>query len=316
MAAPIIVRGLGLGGVNLVKSPLEMDDNELVQAQNAEPYRERGVAGVRKRAALRPVNASALSAIEGIVPAELTPSGAGDVVDGPGRNGVAGTVYVLYGTTWKYTVDGGVNWADALAAILGGFTYGSATLGPAPTSVYRADGYRPATGGFGTYTDGTISGGGGNAGTVLGQDVSSEPTDHIEISTVNNKRSIQLSASTRTHTAHNASDTHGTVFSVSLSAFLYKVVGGFSDTVTVQLFVRISGTDYDIGAAQTLGEAWAQAQITVSTLVSPATSIAWTVSEIESAEFGVRIVTNPNAATVHLFGISVGVVVPIISGGL
>jgi hypothetical protein len=38
----IVVFGLGAAGVNLVKSPLQMDDSEVVSAQNAEPYRDRG----------------------------------------------------------------------------------------------------------------------------------------------------------------------------------------------------------------------------------------------------------------------------------
>ena len=52
---PISVFGWGLGGVNLVKDPLMLDDNELLVAQNIEPYREQGVAGVRKRPGLQKV---------------------------------------------------------------------------------------------------------------------------------------------------------------------------------------------------------------------------------------------------------------------
>lgn len=52
---PISVFGWGLGGVNLVKDPLMLDDNELLVAQNIEPYRDQGVAGVRKRPGLQAV---------------------------------------------------------------------------------------------------------------------------------------------------------------------------------------------------------------------------------------------------------------------
>lgn len=43
------VMGLGLGGVNLVKDPLALDDNEVTLAQNAVPFKDKGVAGIRKR---------------------------------------------------------------------------------------------------------------------------------------------------------------------------------------------------------------------------------------------------------------------------
>ena len=46
---PIKVSKLGIGGVNLCKTPLKLDDNEVAQAQNAEPYTDRGRAGIRKR---------------------------------------------------------------------------------------------------------------------------------------------------------------------------------------------------------------------------------------------------------------------------
>lgn len=46
---PINVFGLGLGGVQLVKNPLTLDDNEVTLAQNAVPFTEGGVSGIRKR---------------------------------------------------------------------------------------------------------------------------------------------------------------------------------------------------------------------------------------------------------------------------
>lgn len=45
----ITVTGLGQGGVNLVKGPIALDDNELLLAQNAVPFNQDGIAGIRKR---------------------------------------------------------------------------------------------------------------------------------------------------------------------------------------------------------------------------------------------------------------------------
>ena len=67
--SPLVIAQLGTGGVNLVKDPLEMADNELLLAQNAEPYREQGVAGVRKRPGLQKINANgAVAPIIGSAP--------------------------------------------------------------------------------------------------------------------------------------------------------------------------------------------------------------------------------------------------------
>ena len=123
---PISVYGLGLGGVNLVKSPLHMEDNEVIQAQNAEPYRDRGVSGIRKRPAWRPINTGALSAIQGLVPVELAQGGAGDNLGSDGTtndipvSGTKGLVLVARNThpasaAWKYTVDGGTTWTTTTA---------------------------------------------------------------------------------------------------------------------------------------------------------------------------------------------------------
>lgn len=46
---PIRVFGLGTGGVNLVKNPIVLDDNEVTLAQNAVPFQDGGVSGIRKR---------------------------------------------------------------------------------------------------------------------------------------------------------------------------------------------------------------------------------------------------------------------------
>jgi hypothetical protein len=122
----VSVWGLGLGGVNLVKSPLTLDDSELVQAQNAEPYRDRGVAGIRKRPAWRPINSVATSAIQGSVSVELASAGAGNTLASPGTttdipaSGTKGLVLVARNThpasaAWKYTVDAGATWATTTA---------------------------------------------------------------------------------------------------------------------------------------------------------------------------------------------------------
>lgn len=124
--SPVEVFGLGTGGVQLVKSPLHMDDSEVIQAQNAEPYRDRGQAGVRKRPAFRPINAVATSAIAGLLGVELASAGAGNnlATDGVSNDisatGVKGLILVARHThpatqAWKYTNDGGATWATTTA---------------------------------------------------------------------------------------------------------------------------------------------------------------------------------------------------------
>jgi hypothetical protein len=48
-AGKIDLYGLGTGGVNVVKSPLHLDDQELTKAQNAYPDRTSGEGGLKKR---------------------------------------------------------------------------------------------------------------------------------------------------------------------------------------------------------------------------------------------------------------------------
>jgi len=50
--ADINVTGLGLRGVNVDKNPLELDDNDLIQAQNGISDPAAGNASVRKRPGL------------------------------------------------------------------------------------------------------------------------------------------------------------------------------------------------------------------------------------------------------------------------
>lgn len=61
----VSVTSFGTGGVNLVKNPLEMADNELLLAQNVEPYREQGVAGIRKRPGLQKITSN--GAVSGVI---------------------------------------------------------------------------------------------------------------------------------------------------------------------------------------------------------------------------------------------------------
>jgi len=52
--------GLGTAGVNVVKSPIHLDDHELTKAQNAVPDRASGLGSLRKRDGLVQYNSSAL----------------------------------------------------------------------------------------------------------------------------------------------------------------------------------------------------------------------------------------------------------------
>lgn len=52
MAGTIDVQGLGKQGVNVDKNPLELDDNELIQAQNAINDPTAGDSSIRKRPGL------------------------------------------------------------------------------------------------------------------------------------------------------------------------------------------------------------------------------------------------------------------------
>jgi hypothetical protein len=119
-SGPVIeVAELGAGGVNLVADPLEMSDQELVQAQNAEPYRDRGEAGVRKRPAYRPLNTVATDAIQGILAVELGQGGAGNNLAN-GLSGAYGLVVVARSINpatfaWKATTSAGATWATTTA---------------------------------------------------------------------------------------------------------------------------------------------------------------------------------------------------------
>jgi hypothetical protein len=102
--------GLGSGGVNVVKSPLHLDDNELTKAQNAVPDNTSGLGSIRKRDGLVALNAVALSgAVTGIVGLPLPDFGA-----------VTRTMYAALGNatanTWKKSTDG-TTWTDATSPV-------------------------------------------------------------------------------------------------------------------------------------------------------------------------------------------------------
>lgn len=104
----INVYNLGEMGVNLTKSPIHIEDGELVAGQNAEFYLDEGVGALRKRSGLRPLNPSTLGGtISGIV---------GVPLPGPGRralySGEVGNVDFIKST------DGGTTWVD-ISQLLG-----------------------------------------------------------------------------------------------------------------------------------------------------------------------------------------------------
>lgn len=107
------VTKIGINGVNLVKNPLKLSDSELVLAQNAEPYRDRGVAGIRKRPAWRQLNSLPTAAIRGAVGLDFATIGNGDDLTGASGVGVYGAIYLSLdgNTSWKVSVNGGVTWA-------------------------------------------------------------------------------------------------------------------------------------------------------------------------------------------------------------
>lgn len=71
-AGKVNLYGLGTAGVNVVKSPLHLDDNELTKAQNAMPDRSSGLGALRKREGLVAFTQSAMAgAVRGIAAVPL-----------------------------------------------------------------------------------------------------------------------------------------------------------------------------------------------------------------------------------------------------
>lgn len=59
--AKLTVTHMGEAGVNVDKSPLELDDNELVRAQNANAYATEGRSAIRKRPGLIAFNTAVIT---------------------------------------------------------------------------------------------------------------------------------------------------------------------------------------------------------------------------------------------------------------
>lgn len=92
--------GLGEKGVNLVKSPLHLDDGELTSAQNAEFFRNRGRGGIRKRSGLARFNASALGVIYRFLNIPLPATVTTTILAAVEGTGVETWVISTNGTSW------------------------------------------------------------------------------------------------------------------------------------------------------------------------------------------------------------------------
>lgn len=104
----IVVDALGSGGVNLVKSPYHLDNNELTNAQNAIPDRSGGMSSIRKRDGLTAIGPDLGTTCHGIVNVGL---------DDPSN--LTSTLYAACGTAsgsikWKTSTDGS-SWSNSSA---------------------------------------------------------------------------------------------------------------------------------------------------------------------------------------------------------
>jgi hypothetical protein len=143
----ITVYGLGAKGINLVKSPLHLDNDELVLGQNAEFFTEQGVAGIRMRSGFIAADATTLgdAQVNGGIGIPLPP---------PGDNGLSpifvvkaqGSGYVASGSfTWdsSSTPDTAgavlydIVWAESLGLFVG---VGGTLTGPAALVLTSPDG--------------------------------------------------------------------------------------------------------------------------------------------------------------------------------
>lgn len=103
MGEPIKNNVFGIGGVNIVKKPIEMALDEATQLQNAEILMDEGQTALRQRGGLAALNGSAMS---------------GSVLGGTGwplKTTYTRTLYAALGTadanTWK-TSTNGTSWSD------------------------------------------------------------------------------------------------------------------------------------------------------------------------------------------------------------
>lgn len=67
----IDIKNLGTSGVNVDKNPLELDDNELIQSQNAVVEVTSGRSTLRKRTGLTPLTATLSGVVLGGVGVQL-----------------------------------------------------------------------------------------------------------------------------------------------------------------------------------------------------------------------------------------------------
>lgn len=58
--APLTIRHMGIAGVNVDNNPLDLDDNQLTQAQNTISDPESGASSLRKRTGLVAFNTATL----------------------------------------------------------------------------------------------------------------------------------------------------------------------------------------------------------------------------------------------------------------
>lgn len=101
MGEKLDVYNLGETGVNLTKSPIHVEDGELVAAQNAEFFLDEGQGAIRKRAGLQRLNTSVLAgSVRGVI---------GVPLPGPGGR----SVYAQRpGSPWFRVTTNGTTWAD------------------------------------------------------------------------------------------------------------------------------------------------------------------------------------------------------------
>ncbi len=123
----INVYNLGEKGVNLTKSPLHIEDGELVAAQNAEFYLDEGLGAIRKRPGLQRLNTSILAgAVRGVI---------GVPLPGPGRRSVYCNQGFMDAAAWSKTTDG-ATWATVnFIAMPGSDGTANANYQPLPISV-------------------------------------------------------------------------------------------------------------------------------------------------------------------------------------
>jgi hypothetical protein len=131
--------------------------------------------------------------------------------------------------------------------------------------------------GAGNYSQWTRSGGAANYETVDDAEYNSD-TSYIETSTLNN---------IDTYTFGNLDASVNAVDAVFLNTVAKKSAG--DNFRTVAPLIRISSTDYEAAYPITMPDAYINTKKLY--MDSPATATAWTPSEINGAEFGIKVKT-------------------------